>query len=121
MDPRDRAPLGPSGLTDAEAISEAAVKPERQEQRTFARELVRGDLPFYWHRTDKPTGATAGTPDFIVGVGGQTLWIEFKTDIGVFSDAQIQFARRLGAQGITLHICRSAAEAIEVVKRVLRG
>jgi hypothetical protein len=119
MDPRDRAPLGPSGLTAAEAVSEAARKLERSEQRTFAQELTRRDLPFYWHRTDKPTGAVQGVPDFIVGLKGRTLWVEFKTAEGVFSDAQIQFAQRLGAQGIALHICRNAAEAIKLIKKEL--
>jgi hypothetical protein len=117
MDSKDRAPLGAGGLTAAEALSASARKLERSEQRIFARELVRRDLPFSWHRTDKPTGATAGTPDFIVGVGKVTLWIEFKTAAGVFSNAQIQFARRLGAQGIQLHVCRSATEAIALLKR----
>jgi hypothetical protein len=119
MSPQDRALLGKGGLTAAEAVGKAQQRLEREEQRIFSRELNRLDLPFYWHRTDKPTGATAGVPDFIVGIGGATLWIEFKTAEGIFRDGQIQFARRLGVQGIALHICRSAAEAIELIKDIL--
>ena len=113
MSARDRAGLGKAGITSHAAIAKAEQRLERDEQRIFSRELVRRSLPFYWHRTDKRTGATVGTPDFIVGVAGETLWIEFKAPGGVLSNAQIEFATRLGAQGLRLHICRSATEAIK--------
>ena len=115
MSARDRAGLGKAGITSYAAIAKAEQRLERDEQRIFSRELVRRSLPFYWHRTDKRTGATVGTPDFIVGVAGETLWIEFKAPGGVLSNAQIEFATRLGAQGLRLHICRSATEAIKLL------
>jgi hypothetical protein len=67
MSARDRALLGKGGLTASEAIAMYNKRLEREEQRLFARELERFRLPYYWHRTDKRTGATCGTPDFIVG------------------------------------------------------
>ena len=115
MSARDRALLGKGGLTASEAIAMYNKRLEREEQRLFARELERFRLPYYWHRTDKRTGATVGTPDFIVGVAGETLWIEFKAPGGVLSNAQIEFATRLGVQGLRLHICRSATEAVKLL------
>lgn len=115
MSARDRALLGKGGLTASEAIAMYNKRLEREEQRLFARELERFRLPYYWHRTDKRTGATCGTPDFIVGVSGRTLWIEFKAQGGELSNAQIEFATRLGVQGLRLHICRSATEAVKLL------
>jgi len=121
MSQKDRAMLGKGGLTVAEAAEAAQKRPEREEQRTFARELNRLDLPFYWHRTDKRTGATLGVPDFIVGVGGVTLWIEFKAPGGALSLEQTKFLIRLGRQCLALYVCRSAAEAIKLILKEKRS
>jgi|SRR6516225_7454843 hypothetical protein len=116
LSPADRAKLGVGGLTAAEAVAKANKRLEREEQRIFAGALTRWELPFYWHRTDKPTGAIAGLPDFIVGLAGKTLWIEFKAKGRLLSPEQSLFRARLGAQGVTLHIVHDAAEAIRLVK-----
>jgi hypothetical protein len=121
LEPKDRRLLGKAGLTAKEATAVAQKRLEREEQRIFARELTRLELPFYWHRTDKRTGATLGVPDFIVGVGGATLWIEFKALGGTLSLEQTKFLIRLGRQRLALHVCRSAAEAIKLILKEKRS
>ena len=121
MDPKDRVHLGKAGLTAKEATAVAQKRLEREEQRIFARELTRLELPFCWDRTDKRTGATLGVPDFIVGVAGVTLWIEFKALGGTLSLEQTKFLIRLGRQRLALHVCRSAAEAIKLILKEKRS
>jgi hypothetical protein len=116
MNKEDRAALGKVGLTASEAQAKCESRLERQEQRIFANECLRRELPFVWHRTDRKSAATLGTPDFIVGLDGQTLWIEFKAPGGILSLEQTKFRERLAEQQITLHICRGAAQAIALLK-----
>jgi hypothetical protein len=118
MSAKDRAMLGPGGLTAPEAITSAQKRWEREEQRIFARELNRLELPFCWHRTDKRSRATLGCPDFIVGCAGKTVWIEFKVEGGTLSDEQTKFSTCLSRQRLQLHICHGAAEAIKLIKNL---
>ena len=115
MDPRDRPP-GNAGLTAAEAGQAGDERLERDEQRIFARWCQSHQLPFVWHSTAHRTKASVGCPDFIVGLRGVTLWIEFKRPGGKLSADQEDFQIRLAGQKITLHICRSASEAIELCR-----
>lgn len=116
LDPAFRKSLGKAGRTYAEATQEGCRKFEREEQRVFSRELNRLELPFYWHRTDKPTGANAGVPDFIIGVNGVTLWVEFKAEgSGRMRPEQAHFQELLARQKIKYHLVFSAAEAIELL------
>lgn len=72
-----------------------------------------------WHRTDKPTGATRGTPDFVVPIWGSegVLYIEFKMPGNWLSENQEKFRACLEAKGHTLYVCFSANEAIALVKQ----
>ena len=115
MDPRDRPP-GPAGLTAAQATDKNAQHLERDEQRIFAQWCQSHQLPFVWHSTAHRTKASVGCPDFIVGLRGATLWIEFKCPGGKLSADQEDFLNRLTGQKITLHICHSASEAIELCR-----
>ena len=117
MNKKDRAALGKAGQTAEEARMVCRTRMERTEQRLFAQELSRLDFPFVWHRTDRKTAATLGTPDFIVGLNGQTLWIEFKALGGALSYEQTKFLARLGRQRIALHVCCGAAEAIRLLHK----
>lgn len=91
---------------------------EREEQRQFANWLLLNNYTaFVWHRTDKPTGATRGTPDFIVPVLCDVLFIEFKLPGAELSQAQQEFRAGLEAKGQELYVCYSAGEAIALVKQ----
>jgi|SRR5262245_34514461 len=94
MSARDRALLGKGGLTASEAIAMYNKRLEREEQRLFARELERFRLPYYWHRTDKRTGATCGTPDFIVGVKW-AMWIRTTEGIKPANLQSVPLDRRI--------------------------
>jgi hypothetical protein len=92
---------------------------ERKEQRDFANWLILNK--YYdgtvWHRTDKPTGARRGTPDFIVPIWGGVLYIEFKLPGEDLSKDQKEFRACIEAKGHTLYICYSSGEAIALVKQ----
>jgi hypothetical protein len=73
-----------------------------------------------WHKTNARTGATLGTPDFIVPVHGIVLYIEFKRgpQFGLSKD-QEEFKAGLEEQDKRLYICYTALEAIELVRYYL--
>jgi VRR-NUC domain-containing protein len=94
---------------------------ERREQGEFWNWLCLNgyDSATIWHRTDKATGATRGTPDFIVPIWGpeRVLYIEFKLAGSWLSEAQEAFREGLENKGHTLYVCFSAGEAIALVKQ----
>lgn len=89
---------------------------ERKEQREFAAWLSLEDYPFEWKATHKKATGTVGCPDFVVGVAGLTLWIEFKRPGFKLSDDQETFRGKLERQGIYLHVVYSADQGIKLVK-----
>jgi hypothetical protein len=125
MDPKDAAYYGwvnpgvhPEPAQDTHPPAKTD-KAERAEQGHFWNWLclnnyVPGSV---WHRTDKATGATPGTPDFIVPTWTGTIYIEFKMPGNWLSKAQEEFRAGLEAKGLELHICFSAGEAIALVKQ----
>ena len=115
LDPEYRKSAGKAGQTFAEATEAGCRKYELAEQRLFLSELLRLELPFYYHRSDKPTGAVLGVPDFIVGVNGATAWIEFKAPGRKLRPEQERFAELLARQRIKHHVVFSAQEAIELL------
>lgn len=96
-------------------------KLEKDEQRSFANWLLLHELPFVWHSTAKRSTATPGTPDFIVGVSGVTLWIEFKRAQAELSEDQEKFRVLLERQKIRLFVCYSAFEAIQLLEHYGAG
>ena len=89
---------------------------ERVEQREYASWLTLKDMPFVWHSTAKRSTANLGTPDFIVGVAGVTLWVEFKRVGFKLSADQEKFRQRLEKQRIFLYVCHTGFEAIKLTK-----
>ena len=127
MSPEDREQLGfPNpGVHPEEKADhhppQKTCRPEKREQGEFwnwlcLHELADGTV---WHRTDRATGATLGTPDFIVPVWGaeRVLYIEFKLPGNWLSESQQKFRQALENQGHTLYVCYSAREAIALVKQ----
>jgi hypothetical protein len=92
---------------------------ERDEQAQFANYCLLHQYPCVWHSTHKRSTGTVGCPDFIVGVNGVTLWIEFKREGGTLSDEQKEFGRKLETQGMRLYVVYSAGEAIELVNNCI--
>jgi hypothetical protein len=70
-----------------------------------------------WHRTDKRSTGTLGTPDFVVPIWGGVLYVEFKMAGNFLSPAQEKFQQGLEAKGHTIYVCYSCAEAIALVKQ----
>jgi hypothetical protein len=92
-------------------------KLEREEQRQYANWLLlHGLKSFVWHKTNVPSTASLGTPDFVVPVGGVTLWIEFKRAGYGLSADQESFKAGLEEQGLRLYIVHTALEAIELTR-----
>jgi len=68
-------------------------------------------------RMDKKSTMTRGAPDFVVVDSKGVFWcIEAKTRTGKLSVHQRAAAAHLRKLGVTVHVVRSLAEFIEVVK-----
>jgi len=133
MNPRDQAQIAPETLTSefyARHPEYAPVSPppktdrlERDEQREFASWLLLQNskgrqIPFVWHSTAHRSKATPGTPDFLVGIAGTWLCIEFKRDYTCeLSPDQQEFCERCLAQRLAFHVVYGAAEAIKLVEQ----
>src|SRR4029077_15987209 len=91
-------------------------KLEREEQRSFANWCLLHNYPCVWHSTAHRTKASLGCPDFIVGVNGVTLWIEFKRAPLGLSEDQKKFRALMDGQGIVYHLVYSAEEAIALTE-----
>jgi hypothetical protein len=89
---------------------------ERQHQSVFANHCLSKGYAYTWHRTDKPSTASPGTPDFIVGANERTYWIEFKLPGQKLSPDQEDFEKALTAQGLILYVVYSDAEAIQIIE-----
>jgi hypothetical protein len=105
-------------------VPEESIGSEAVEQGKFAKWLKQeweaGALEYFWQRTDKKATGKPGTPDFIVALpGGKTLWIEFKSPIGLLSPVQSATLKNLAILGYRTFIAHSGAEAIALVARAL--
>jgi len=92
-------------------------EPEAVEQANFALACKARGWRCVWHRTDKRSTANRGCPDFIVGARGITWWIEFKRPGETLRPDQAAFRKELAANGITMHVVNSAAEAVALIER----
>lgn len=98
---------------------------EGKEQREFASWLAfkRAEgvrLVVVWHAMHKRSTASRGTSDFIIGVNGTVLFIEFKRDYGCeLSEAQEEFRLDCEAQGVIYRVVYSAFEAIALVREYM--
>lgn len=65
----------------------------------------------------KNTGLRPGVSDTIVIFPGKTVYIEFKTDIGVQSDKQKEFEQVVKQNGQNYYICRSLEQFKSIVEK----
>ena len=72
----------------------------------------------------KAQGVKPGVPDLhlpVARAGYHGLWIEMKTATGRLSEDQRKIIAMLCAEGHRVEICRSAADAVEVLEDYLRA
>lgn len=120
MSPEDQARYAPEGRPSFEADPHPPVvtdRLEREEQRQFANWCLSHLYPCVWHSTAHRSKASLGCPDFVVGVKGVTLWIEFKRAPNPMTEDQKKFRDLLVGQGIDYHLVYSAQEAIALTER----
>lgn len=84
-------------------------------QDAFAKWLTGSGIQFRRDRMDRATTGTIGWPDFTIIIGNRVLLIEMKTEKGAVSREQKELHERFKATGTTVHICRSADAAVELV------
>lgn len=122
MDEEDRQRYGDAGYHPADDPHPTPVsdKLEREEQRQFASWCLLHKIPTVWHSTAHRSKASLGCPDFIVGVAGWTLWIEFKRAGAVLSEDQEKFKALLEGQKIRYYLVYSAFEAIKLTEQYLQ-
>jgi hypothetical protein len=59
----------------------------------------------------------SGYSDIFVCLGGQTIWIELKTEIGTPSANQLLFLKEMEAVGAFCFICRSVEEVQNAINK----
>lgn len=124
MSPEDQARYSPEPRPSFEEDPHPPVvtdKLEREEQRLFASDCLRKGYAVVWHSTAHRSKASLGCPDFVVGIKGVTLWIEFKRAPNKLSEDQRKFKAVLEAQAIPYYLVYSAEEAIALVQSVING
>jgi hypothetical protein len=93
-------------------------KREKDEQHQFVNYCLLHNLPFVWHGTHKRSTANLGVPDFLVGIAGKWLCLEFKRDYSCeLSKEQQEFCERCLAQGLEFHVVYGCAEAIKLIEQ----
>jgi hypothetical protein len=120
MNADDRARYGPEvrpSYEDDPHPPPVTDKLEREEQRQFASWCMLKGYACVWHSTGHRSKASLGCPDFIVGVNGSTLWIEFKRAPLRLSEDQKIFRDTLEKQNIRYYIVYTAGEAIKLVEQ----
>ena len=68
----------------------------------------------------KATGTLKGVSDIIINFPSKVVYIEVKTSIGVQSDAQKDFQKRVEDLGMDYHIVRSVSDFYEKIMCYLK-
>lgn len=68
----------------------------------------------------KATGTLKGVSDIIINFPGKSVYIEVKTSIGVQSDVQKDFQKRVEDLGMDYHIVRSLENFNEIIMPYLK-
>lgn len=66
----------------------------------------------------KATGTLAGIPDLLLIWEGKVIGLEFKTDRGRLSDAQVKCHAAWGKQGVEVYVIRSFEQFIEILLEI---
>lgn len=64
----------------------------------------------------KNTGLRSGVSDTVVIMPGKTVYIEFKTEIGVQSDKQKEFQQVVTGNNQSYHLCRSLEQFQSIIQ-----
>lgn len=99
----------------ATSTAMAPVEDESLLHNQIIAECKRRGWIYFHSRMDKPTGATIGTPDFILAAdGGRTFFIECKAAVGKLSTAQLGMQAWAKKLNHTIHVIRSFEEFIQL-------
>jgi hypothetical protein len=129
MNDQDRQELyGASSIASNPPGPSAATKPHR-DTLTKAEKLAHIDLEnwlnqhelFKVHsRMDTATTTEKGIPDFVIGIKGRLVAIEFKQPGNTLSKEQQEQRRKCeGPSQCEYHVCYSSKEAIELLQPLL--
>ena len=64
----------------------------------------------------KQEGVRAGVADLVIWFGSVVVYVEFKTEKGVLSPAQIDFSRQCTARGFPYYTVRSLDDFMDVLE-----
>jgi len=56
-----------------------------------------------------------GFPDAVIGYRGNLWLVEFKTDKAKLEEGQVEFAQKMAAVGITVHVIRNPNEMLALL------
>lgn len=104
MSPKDRASLGPAGMTAEEAQKRFEAGQEKQLQNLITNYLNLHQIYFESDRMDRKTSGKVGRPDFRICYRGRWLAVECKAQGGKLTAAQadtLMTVRKAGGVAIT--------------------
>ena len=101
-------------------IPDDAVEAEFDLHDEIIAACIQRGWPYVRSRTDRATGTTVGTPDFIIATHFtdpklKTLWIECKSKEGKQTTAQRGFQLLLEMNGHAYHLVRSFAQFVAII------
>lgn len=110
---------GPVGGAPATGDGVDAGEEIEKLHRPAAAWLKARNIAFVWNRTDVPSTATEGAPDFVIACN-PPLFVEFKTKVGKLSEKQRDWHFLAERQGVTVHVLRSFESFEDLMKDKVR-
>jgi hypothetical protein len=97
------------------------TKTEKLDHIDLENWLRQHELFFVHSRMDTATTTEKGIPDFVMGIAGQLVAIEFKQPGNTLSEEQEEQRRKCeGPSQCEYHVCYSSKEAIELLQPMLK-
>jgi hypothetical protein len=121
MDPKDRARLGPAGLTSGELHTKLERRAEKELHRDLVRYLNWLGIPFCHARMDRKSSIAIGYPDFTFPYLGKFVAWEAKTATGKLSPEQEKTRLAIEGQHGEYRVIRHLGGAAEHLREISRS
>jgi hypothetical protein len=117
MSEEDRAKLGASGFTSAEAQSKYAARNEKQMHSVVSGWLKVNGYHYVHSSFGRKSTNAAGTPDFTILFGGRGCFLELKDKGGKLMPDQEAFYNACMLTETPMYVCYSSVEAIDTLRK----
>jgi hypothetical protein len=111
--------LGHPPSYDSGTKRDYLTRKEEQEHTHLINQLNQWELFFRHARMDKPTTEAKGLPDFIIGICGRMVCIEFKLPGKTLTPAQEEWRRRaIEKSHVLYYVFNDAGNAIQMLSEM---